>query len=111
MSYWPEILIKGSALDLSHLSPFAFECSTPGDAKPNFLTVNVRYSNHVFSEEFDAAVHAEDTVIWDHKKKRAFCQERYDLSFELPRRFGSSGRSALSKRQNSAVTLIISLTD
>lgn len=85
MPYWPEIFIKGSALDLRHLSPFTFECSTPADAKPDFLTVNVRYSNHVFSEEFDAAVHAEDTVIWDHKRKRAFCQERYDLSFELPK--------------------------
>ena len=85
MPYWPEIFVKGSALDLSYLSPFVFECSTPGEAKPEFLTVNVRYSNHVFSEAFDDAAHTEDTAIWDHKRKRAFCQERYDLSFELPK--------------------------
>ena len=80
--YWPLLRIFGDVIDLSHLEPFTLTCAT--GARDEALQINVRFSNHCFTEEFDESRHAGDLVVMDHKRKRAFDRFRYDLSKNLP---------------------------
>jgi hypothetical protein len=70
-------------VDLSHLDPFRFEATSTKVARP--LRINVRFTNHCYSELFDPARHpGGETLIMDGKRRRIFSQDRYALSHRLP---------------------------
>ncbi|SCB04326.1 MULTISPECIES: hypothetical protein [Xanthomonas translucens group] len=81
--YFPQLVVSGQRVDLSHLDPLTitFESEKVGKA----LRVAVTFTNHCFSASYGEIPHpAGDTVIWDGKKMRTFCPTRYRLSKELP---------------------------
>lgn len=81
--YFPPLSVRGQRHDLSHLEPFQFEATSVKVPRP--LRINVRFTNHCFSEAFDPAKHpADEPVILDGRKRRAFCADRYALSRHLP---------------------------
>lgn len=81
--YHRPLQIRAQVYDLAHLDPFQFEVSSTKVPRP--LRVNVRFTNHCFSEAFDPIKHADDEpVIPDGAKRRAFCPDRYALSPRLP---------------------------
>jgi len=81
--YHPPLLVRGQAYDLAHLDPFRFEVSSTKVPRP--LRINVRFTNHCFSEAFDPTRHpVDEPVISDGRRRRAFCPDRYDLSLRLP---------------------------
>lgn len=81
--YHPSLRVRGQVYDLSHLHPFQFDVSSAKVPRP--LRINVRFTNHCFSEAFDPAKHpADELVISDGHRRRAFCPDRYDLSPRLP---------------------------
>lgn len=82
MAYWQPHIIDGNALDLSHLEPFLLECEVKN--LDRILTIEVKYTNHCFTENFVDGKHDPARKIMDHKRPRAFDQTRYDLSFKLP---------------------------
>ena len=54
------------------------------EARPGGATIDVRFSNHCFSEAYNAATHAGSIVdVWDRGLRRVFSQQRYDLSLGL----------------------------
>lgn len=82
MPYWPQIAILGKVLDLAHLDPRVLECPMEGRETP--LRIQVKYSNHCFTETFVDSEHDPALQIMDHKTKRAFCSIRYEHSQRLP---------------------------
>jgi hypothetical protein len=81
--YHSSLLVRGQVYDLSHLDPFRFEVSSNKVPRP--LRINVRFTNHCFSEAFDPTKHPlDEPVISDGTRRRAFCPGRYNLSSRLP---------------------------
>jgi hypothetical protein len=81
--YHPPLYPNGQFYDVSHLDPFRFEASSTKVPRP--LRINVRFTNHCYSEAFDPARHSMDgPAIMDGQKRRAFCPERHALSRRLP---------------------------
>ena len=81
-SFFPTLLVAGAPVNFDHLEPFQFLVVT--EARPGGATIDVRFSNHCFSEAYNAAVHATPIVdVWDRGQRRVFCQQRYDLSLGL----------------------------
>ncbi|MBJ7483514.1 hypothetical protein [Brevundimonas sp.] len=81
--YFPPLEIAGEILAFDHLEPFVLEMVT--QSRPNGVKIDVRFSNHCFSEAFDAARHGDDRVqVWDGPRQRVFCPIRYGLSLALP---------------------------
>ncbi len=70
---------------VSHLNPhlFSFEGFLSSGRGFNF-NVEVRYSNHCYSEKPLSSIDTTDALIPDGKHKRAFSLERYELSKTLP---------------------------
>lgn len=85
--YWPPLVIDGIAIDLAHLEPLVMPCPTPG--QPATCRINVRYSNHCFTEAFDPDRHDPARLVVDHKRPRAFDPSRYELSKRLPAMIGA----------------------
>jgi hypothetical protein len=80
--YHPPLHVCSHVHDLSHLDPFQFEVSSAKVPRP--LRINVRFTNHCFSEAFDPAKHpADEFRIMDGSRRRAFCPSRYALSHLL----------------------------
>jgi len=80
--YWPPLTIDGAAIDLMHLEPRHLSC--PIKERAEGLEINVRFSNHCFTEAFDPASHGQDLIVMDHLRPRAFDRRRYELSRHLP---------------------------
>lgn len=81
--YHLPLRIRGQVHDLAHLDPFQFEVSSTKVPRP--LRINVRFTNHCFSEAFDPIKHPTDEpVIPDGPRRRAFCPDRYSLTTRLP---------------------------
>jgi hypothetical protein len=81
--YHPPISINGILHDLAHLAPFLFEANSAKIQRP--LRINVRFTNHCYSEAFHPDIHAPDAlVIRDGVRRRTFCLDRYNLSHRLP---------------------------
>ena len=51
--YFPPLEVAGQTLAFDHLEPFVLEMAT--QSRPNGVKIDVRFSNHCFSETFDAA--------------------------------------------------------
>jgi hypothetical protein len=81
-SFFPTLLIDGAPVNFDHLEPFQFVMET--QSRPKGAVIDVRFSNHCFSESYNAELHPEPVVdVWDRGQRRVFNQERYDLSFGL----------------------------
>jgi hypothetical protein len=81
--YHPPLQIDGQTYDLSHLDPCQFEAISTKVPRP--LRINVRFTNHCFSEAFDPVKHPAGTfAIMDGPRRRVFSPDRYTLSFQLP---------------------------
>ena len=67
--------------EVEHLAPMEFEMEI--EERP--VRVGVRFSNHCFTEKWDEAIHAGQSIIFDAgNKPRVFCPLRFQLSLGLP---------------------------
>jgi hypothetical protein len=80
--YWPRRAINGRVIDLSHLEPLVVLC--PVEKLGRTLKIDVRFTNHCFTDHFDPEIHEPSWKIMDGKKERVFCPRRYHLSRTLP---------------------------
>jgi hypothetical protein len=80
--YFPNLMVDGALVGFAHLEPFQFVMATEG--RPGGAVIDVRFSNHCFSEGYDAALHPNPVDVWDRGRRRVFDQARYDLSLGLP---------------------------
>jgi hypothetical protein len=84
VAYFKPVVVGGNAVDLTHLDPFAlvFFSQVAGHA----LRVHVTYSNHCFTEKWDAATSGTDDLLLRDGggRLRVFCETRYRLSLGLP---------------------------
>jgi hypothetical protein len=81
-TFFPTLLVAGSPVNFNHLHPFQFLVMT--QTRPGGATIDVRFSNHCFSEVYNAATHVGPIVdVWDRGRRRVFSQHRYDLSLGL----------------------------
>jgi len=83
MPYFPPCIIDGVAVDLSHLEPMMISLKVE-KLNGRMLTIDVRFSNHVYTTAFDPEVHDATHIVMDHKIQRAFDSERHGLSRRLP---------------------------
>ena len=80
--FFPPLLVAGAFVEFAHLEPFQFMVVT--EARPGGATIDVRFSNHCFSEAYDENHHTGPIVdVWDRGQRRIFSQDRYDLSLDL----------------------------
>lgn len=80
--YWPPLKIGEKDIDLTHLEPRRIKCALEGRDDP--LQIQVRFSNHCFTVRFLDDVHDVAHLVMDHNQRRAFDEERYLLSANLP---------------------------
>jgi hypothetical protein len=81
--YHPPLCLNGQINDVSHPDSFRFEASSA--KAPRQLRINVRFTNHCYTEAFDPARHPTDGPwIMDGQRRRAFCPDRHALSNRLP---------------------------
>ena len=76
--YWSPFFVDNVEVDLSHLEPHEFLCSTPDG---NDRKVRVIYSPHVFTRSAVAADHF-SKVCFDN---RVYCPDRYQDALQLPK--------------------------
>ena len=97
LRYWPSLVIDGQTIALAHLNPHLLDCPTTDPNLPNPLIINVRYSDHCFSEGYDPTVHrAHLRLPWCRPgttDPRAFDQIRHTLSNNLPGLVGQLPRA------------------
>lgn len=80
--YFPPLVVDDQTVLFDHLEPFQFQMAS--QARPDGVVIDVRFSNHCFSETFDAGVHVDPVVdVWDGPRRRVFCPVRYGQSFTL----------------------------
>lgn len=79
MPFFKPKTIRGTTYNLDHLDPFTFEVVT--DAKPR--VVSVLFGCHCFTETL-AAHHTPDLRYLHAGEPRAFDNDRYTLSHQLP---------------------------
>ena len=80
--YWPPLRVGDRHIDLSHLEPRRTACEIEGRDEP--LLIQARFSNHCFTVSFEDGVHDPSHLIMDHNQRRAFDEQRYELSGHLP---------------------------
>jgi hypothetical protein len=80
--FFPTLLVAGVPVNFDHLVPFQFLVMTK--ARPGGAIIDVRFSNHCFSDAYNAENHVGPAVdVWDRGLRRVFSQHRYDLSLGL----------------------------
>lgn len=108
MAYWDPITIDGRPLDLTHLEPFEFGV-LPAKHTVD-ATVSVHFHDHCFTETFDPERHAAFIITNQASKheKRAFNEERYVLSKQLPDIIRAlDGRRISSTREGNLVHITL----
>lgn len=80
--YWQPLTIAEKLIDLTHLEPKRVTCAIDGREDP--LLMHARFSNHCFTVSFKDGLHQASHLIMDHKQRRAFDEQRYELSRHLP---------------------------
>lgn len=82
--YHLPITVSGQVYDFLHLEPFQILVASQKVGRN--LRIHVRFSNHCFSESFNSTTHPSSTVTFPDGggRRRAFSQERYELSQQLP---------------------------
>jgi hypothetical protein len=82
--YFAPLSVDGTVYDLGHLDPLRFQVES--EKLRRSVTIQCRFSNHVFTRAFDPQVDPADTpFIMDGIRPRVFCPSRYRLSVHLPR--------------------------
>lgn len=83
MPYFPPLTIDGLAIDIAHLEPFslAFAVERLGGRT---ITIDVKFSNHCFTETFAPDRHDPAHLVMDRGRKRVFDPPRHALSRHLP---------------------------
>lgn len=83
-SYFPQLVIAGQSINLSHLEPFSFNIDSKKAKK--VLNIHVTFSTHCFSRRYKAESHPAGEPMIDHDtpRPRTFCPIRYRLSKQLP---------------------------
>ncbi len=80
--FFPTLVVAGAPVNFDHLNPFQFLVAT--EARPGGAVIDVRFSNHCFSEVYNPTAHVAPIVdVWDRGQRRVFSQQRYDLSLGL----------------------------
>lgn len=74
--------VQDTDVEVSHLVPFVFSVDLP---KGESTKVVVEFASHCWTDSFDAAKHAGQMVVHDHRRPRVFAPQRYELSVGLPR--------------------------
>lgn len=106
--YHASLVVNGQAVGFAHLEPFHLALFVEKISRS--MTVDVRFSNHCFSEGFDPLVHPVSLKLLDHGgRERAFCNIRYLLSARLPDMVRSLPDAAvwLTKREHNYVYFIM----
>lgn len=80
--YFMPLFVGGASVGFAHLEPFQLSMTT--QARPEGLVLDVRFSNHCFSEAYDPALHQSSVDVWDRGVRRVFCPVRYQFSKALP---------------------------
>lgn len=109
MGYWEDHFIEGSVLDLSHLKPF--QLNFHNRKLDRHLSVDVKFTNHCFTEAFKDGVHDPATKIMDGVRARAFDRRRYDLSKQLPALVNELPGSSVWQTPEKNFTYFINITD
>lgn len=101
MPYFSQVLVGGTAVDLTHLEPFTFHVHS--DLAKKTLRVRALFTTHCFSESYGSIPHpAGDTVIDSNTlRPRTFCPVRFSCSHALPSLV--AGLSGATVRQTSAL--------
>ena len=89
--YFPPLKVAGQTLAFDHLEPFVLEMAT--QSRPNGVKIDVRFSNHCFSETFDAARHDHrigETVRARFRQQGLFQPRRGDKEDPQIAQFASS---------------------
>jgi len=81
--YFPSLTINGQAIDLAHLEPLSLAFAVERLAGRT-LTIDVKFTNHCYTETFDPGRHDPAHVVMDRGRKRVFDPQRHDLSRHLP---------------------------
>ena len=69
--YHSPLCLRGQVYSLAHFDPFRFEAHSTKVPRPP--SINVRFTNHCYSEAFDPALHPMDEPeIVDGKRRRVF---------------------------------------
>jgi len=77
------IIFDGMEFSISHLGPMTIACPCPDIGRD--LALGVDFTNHCYTERFDAERHAaEQIIVRDGGGHRVFCPIRHGLSFRLP---------------------------
>ncbi|ODS57416.1 MAG: hypothetical protein ABS40_04140 [Agrobacterium sp. SCN 61-19] len=108
MPYWEPLTIDGQTYDLAHLEPFEFQITPTQSDVP--ATISVRFHDHCFTETFDPRKHTARirTSQASLHEYRAFCLERYQLSFQLPQIIvGLDGKKVASTREGNLVRITL----
>lgn len=79
--FFPTLLVGGQLTNFEHLEPFQFVTETV--ARPKGAVIDVRFSNHCFSEAYDPERHLDPVDVWDRGQRRVFDQVRFDRSLKL----------------------------
>jgi hypothetical protein len=80
--FFPTLMVGGAPVGFAHLEPLQFTMET--EVRPKGAVIDVRFSNHCFSEGYDPELHPDPVDVWDRGQRRAFDQGRYELSLGLP---------------------------
>lgn len=82
--YFDPVIGAGTTYDLGHLEPFKLPVDSQKVGKT--LIVDVRFSNHCFTNAYDIALQLPDfPILYDAGgRERSFCMLRYELSMSLP---------------------------
>ena len=80
--YFPALVVGDQPVAFAHLEPFKLQMAT--QARPDGLMIDVRFTNHCFSETYGPAKHPAPVDVWDGGRRRVFCPTRYALSAALP---------------------------
>ncbi len=81
--YHRPLTIAGQTYDFPHLEPF--ELTVASQKVGRALRIHVRFTDHCFSESFDATSNPPDVFTFPDTggRPRVFCPARYDLSRHL----------------------------
>lgn len=101
--YFKPVVIGEENFDLSHLEPFKFDFYS--EAVKRRLTIDVKFTNHCFTEAYSPETHVVGEPIFDEHglRPRAFCRIRYRLSKRLPDIIQSLNDGKVKVEQTSAL--------
>lgn len=83
MPYFPPLAIDGQAISLAHLEPLSLAFALER-LDGRVVSIDVKFSNHCYTETFIPDQHDPAHVVMDRGSKRVFDPRRHQLSQHLP---------------------------